>query len=208
MQGHPPNIRRSLAEKLRKPVSFLAAALLIASLVFTRTTWSQTLWSEIMEQAGFLLIFLAVLGRVWCTLYIAGRKNRELCTTGPYELCRNPLYLFSLAGLTGICLAAGSLSTAVVATAVYLFYYRAVIGGEEQRLQAIFGDDFTRYKESTPRFFPRWIIPHSNHSLQVESRIFTRSLREVAWFLIAIVFIEIIEKLKDLNAIHCILMPF
>src|SRR5262245_36841884 len=43
------------------------------------------------------LTFAAGAGaRFWATLYIGGRKERELVTDGPYSLCRHPLYLGSL----------------------------------------------------------------------------------------------------------------
>jgi hypothetical protein len=32
---------------------------------------------------------VASLGRMWCSLYIAGSKDKELITNGPYSLCRN-----------------------------------------------------------------------------------------------------------------------
>ena len=197
----------STAEKLRKPVSFAIAACLLALLVTTRPAWYGTIPCEVLEQLGFLLIFLAVLGRVWCTLFIAGRKNRELCVAGPYELCRNPLYLFSFIGLLGVCLGSGSLSLTILAAAAYLLYYRGVIRGEEQRLAAIFGDAFDRYIASTPRFWPRWVKPQGNHTLQVESKIFTRSLGEVIWFLVAINLLEIIDLLKDRHLLGWFVLP-
>lgn len=194
-------------ERLRKPVSFLMAAIFLVLLVITKPANFGSLLYEILEQAGFVLVFVAVLGRIWCTLYIAGRKNRELCTVGPYELCRNPLYLFSLIGLVGICLAAANILLAIVAATAYLLYYQGVIRGEERRLAAIFEADFDRYVASTPRFWPRWRIPCSCAILQVDSRIFTRSLAEVIWFLLAITFIEVVEILKDCHLFKAIILP-
>lgn len=194
-------------ERLRKPVSFLMAAIFLVLLVITKPANFGSLLYEILEQSGFVLVFVAVLGRIWCTLYIAGRKNRELCTVGPYELCRNPLYLFSLIGLVGICLAAANILLAIVAATAYLLYYQGVIRGEERRLAAIFEADFDRYVASTPRFWPRWRIPRSCAILQVDSRIFTRSLAEVIWFLLAITFIEVVEILKDCHLFKAIILP-
>lgn len=198
---------KSGIEKLRKPVSFATVALLLVLLVVTKPARFGSIPYEILEQFGFILVFVAVLGRIWCTLYIAGRKSRELCTVGPYEVCRNPLYLFSLIGLVGICLAAANILLAILSATVYLLYYRGVIRGEERRLAAIFGADFARYVASTPRFWPRLRIPRNSDNLMVNSQIFTRSLMEVIWFLLAINFVEIIEQVKLSNVFGGIVLP-
>jgi protein-S-isoprenylcysteine O-methyltransferase Ste14 len=55
--------------------------------------------------AGFLLMMTAVLCRVWTSAHIAGHKDAQLITFGPYSVCRHPLYAFSLVGGLGIGLA-------------------------------------------------------------------------------------------------------
>jgi protein-S-isoprenylcysteine O-methyltransferase Ste14 len=50
---------------------------------------------EFLEMAGVSLALLCVAGRMWSSLYIGSRKNRELVTAGPYSITRNPLYFFS-----------------------------------------------------------------------------------------------------------------
>jgi protein-S-isoprenylcysteine O-methyltransferase Ste14 len=199
---------KSKNEKLRKPVSFVIAILLLAFLVSTKSKNFNTPVYEVMELVGFCFIFLAAIGRIWCTLYIAGRKNKVLCSEGPYSMCRNPLYLFSFVGLVGICLAGQNIILAAIAAAIYLICYHFVIEGEEERLQRVFGENFTNYIASTPRFWPRLSIPRDYQILEVDTKIFTRSLREVIWFLLAIIFIEIIEELKTDGVIPFHLLPF
>ena len=185
----------------------MIAAILLGLLVMTQPAQLGSVPYAILEQVGSVLVFVAVLGRIWCTLYIAGRKNRQLCCAGPYAMCRNPLYLFSFIGLVGICLAAANILLALVSSAAYLLYYQGVIRGEERRLAAIFETDFDRYVASTPRFWPHLKLPRNGDILQVDSRIFTRSLAEVIWFLLALNFVEIIKQLK-LNAVfHGISLP-
>lgn len=184
------------------------AMILIAFVVATKPLGFETILYKIMELTGFFLIFIAVSGRIWCTLYIAGRKNRELCTSGPYELCRNPLYFFSFIGFMGVFLAAQSIILAVVAAAIFLVYYAGVIKGEEIRLHSLFGEPFKLYLESTPKFWPRLFIPKESHTLLVNSSIFTRSLREVIWFLFAIILVEVIEMLKVARAFDFFILPY
>lgn len=200
--------QRSGIERLRKPLSFVIAAVLLVLLVITRPANFESVPYEILEQLGFLMVFVAVLGRIWCTLYIAGRKNRELCTAGPYEVCRNPLYLFSFIGLVGICFAAQNILLGIVSASAYLLFYHGVIRGEERRLADIFGPDFNRYIATTPRFWPRLRRPSHAGILQVDSRIFTSSLMEVIWFLVAINLVEILEWLKLSRIFAGIVLPW
>ena len=58
--------------------------------------------------AGFVCVALACLGRIWCSLFIAGHKDEVLVTTGPYAHCRHPLYSFSMVGALGLGLASKS----------------------------------------------------------------------------------------------------
>ena len=50
----------------------------------------------------------------WSSLYIAGRKGRELVTVGPYSTCRNPLYFFSIVGAAGMGAQSGSLTLGLI----------------------------------------------------------------------------------------------
>src|SRR5882672_454668 len=65
-------------------------------------------WHYLTGFAGFMLVALACLGRIWCSLFIAGHKDEVLVTTGPYALCRHPLYSFSLLGALGLGLTSRS----------------------------------------------------------------------------------------------------
>src|SRR4051812_10402869 len=52
--------------------------------------------------AGFLCIALACLGRIWCSVFIAGHKDLALVTTGPFARLRHPLYACSMVGALGL----------------------------------------------------------------------------------------------------------
>ena len=163
----------------------------------------------VMELVGFILIFVAVLGRMWCILYIGGRKNRELCRIGPYAMCRNPLYLFSFIGLVGICVGAQAVIPAIAAIVTFLSFYWWVIRREETRLAAIFEADFVKYCAEVPRFWPRrWPAKLVAHTVEVDGRAFTRALREVFWFLFAIILVEGLEALKELPSWPHYTLPF
>ena len=54
-----------------------------------------------LRDAGFALLAVAALWRIWCALFIAGTKNGELCDRGTVLVVRNPLYLGNFAGVVG-----------------------------------------------------------------------------------------------------------
>lgn len=192
---HPGMSTSSLLapERWRKPVSFCFALAWLAAALFLQPAGFGEGWHEGLEWVGFALLIVAALGRVWAYLHIGGRKNEHLCTTGPYSLCRNPLYFFSFVGVAGASLALQHALLALASALVFLAYYSLVIRAEEIRLHGLFGAAFTDYARAVPRFWPRPAAPDHDRELIVQPRLFARTLVEVFWFLAAIVFIELIE---------------
>ncbi|OYR30337.1 MULTISPECIES: methyltransferase family protein [Hyphomicrobiales] len=188
---------KSPVERKRTLVTWLLAPAWLTMLIATQPEGFETLGYSLVEFLGFFLVFAAVLGRLWCTLYIGGRKDLDLCQSGPYSLSRNPLYFFSFLGLIGVCLAAQNISLAVISAVVFFGYYRSVIKNEEKRLLSLFGTDYILYMARVPRFFPRRYIPENEDILLVQSQAFIRSLKDVSWFLAGIVGIEVIEELRQ-----------
>jgi protein-S-isoprenylcysteine O-methyltransferase Ste14 len=189
-------------EKLRKPISFLMASILVFLLVFVQPLEAGTLLKEILKLVGLFLVFAGVLGRILCTVYIGGRKNRELCQSGIYGMCRNPLYFFSFLGFVGICLVSKNLTLAAGAAVLFLILYRAVIRSEEKKLAGIFPEEFPVYERNVPRFWPRSFAFKDNQTLQVSTKIFISSLSEVLWFLVALIAVEGIQILRAHGVIH------
>lgn len=199
------NTKKGKIERLRKPISFLAAATLIFLLVFVEPRGAHTLPKELLKLAGFFLVFTGALGRILCTLYIGGRKNKELCQSSVYGMCRNPLYFFSFLGLTGICLSSQNLSLTLLACTLFLILYRAVIRSEEKKLLGVFPDDFPNYERNVPRFWPRSFAIKDTQILQVNTKIFMSSLSEVLWFLAALIAVEGIGMLRSHGMIPTVL---
>ena len=167
-----------------------------------------TVFGEVLVLCGYSLLIAAALGRVWCAIYISGRKDRELCQEGPYSLSRNPLYFFSLLGAVGFFAALANLAFAVAAAVVYLGYYRYVIRSEEQRLAQLFGTAYETYSQRTPRFFPAWRAPQGIDSYTIRPKIIERALKEVVWFLLVIVFAEALESIHEAGHLVIFRLPF
>ncbi|MGC8720258.1 MAG: methyltransferase family protein, partial [Thermodesulforhabdaceae bacterium] len=91
-------------ERLRIPLSGLFAGLLIVLIGISRSRWEDIAKFVTMIQfiVGIILVGIASMGRLWCSLYIAGYKKSRLITQGPYSMCRHPLYFFSFLGWVGV----------------------------------------------------------------------------------------------------------
>jgi protein-S-isoprenylcysteine O-methyltransferase Ste14 len=182
--GTIPSTPKGLLASIRIPATRGAVGLLIAGLLMTRSTWAEDapVAAAALMAAGLLLTGVAAAGRLWCSIYIAGRKNRTLVMDGPYSMCRNPLYLFSLLGAAGVVMATGMISVTVAMVLLFLLYYRPVIRAEEIRLAGLFGEEFSSYRERVPRFIPRWSLFRHGESPEVNPRVFLDHALCVIWF--------------------------
>ena len=78
-----------------------------------------------------------------------------LITTGPFALCRNPLYVGNLLLWAGFTLWSGLLWMLPITLGLFIVYYRSIIDWEEALLTERFGDAYRQYVRETPRWWPR-----------------------------------------------------
>lgn len=83
------------------------------------------------------------------------RKDRELATSGPYALTRNPLYFGSAFLAAGFIVAGNSWPAGVLVALYFGIFYYAVMRNEESDLRARFGTAFNEYCARVPLFIPR-----------------------------------------------------
>lgn len=114
-----------------------------------------TAFQEMLELLGILMIFLGIIGRLWSTLYIGGRKGVELVTGGPYSVTRNPLYFFSTLAVAGMGAQTGSIVATLGVAAVAVVALHVVIRREERFLNQTLGSGYQAYCARVPRFWPR-----------------------------------------------------
>lgn len=147
----------------------------------------------ILEALGTLAIFVAIAGRGWSLFYIGGRKNSELVDFGPYSICRNPLYFFSLVGIAGIGAQTGSLvCMAVFVAAAYLAFDMAM-RGEEAYLGSRYGGAFNDYRRSVPRLLPDPSLWRECEDIPLRSMRAVGSLRDGIVFLGAWLAVELVR---------------
>ncbi|MGC4073439.1 MAG: isoprenylcysteine carboxylmethyltransferase family protein [Nibricoccus sp.] len=168
-------------------------------ILFTSSRWEAVtpVIAELLFFFGVICVGIAALGRVWCSLYIAGRKDRQLVCEGPYSLTRNPLYFFSFIGIIGAGLATETITIPLFFLATFSIYYPFVISAEERKLAVLFPQDFPSYCQRVPRFFPRLAGFIEPDSYTVNPSIVRRHMCSVVWFIWIVGFLEIIELLHE-----------
>jgi protein-S-isoprenylcysteine O-methyltransferase Ste14 len=163
---------------------FVAVGMLTA-LPFIQSHWPVgDAFNEGLESAGLVLLVVCIAGRVWCSAYIGGRKNYELVTAGPFSVVRNPLYLFSLIGVTGIGLLTGMLTVTILFWVIFLSYHHATILREEVSLQAAYGESYRDYMRRVPRWLPNPRLWQEPTTIEVQPRFPYLTLRDVGWILL------------------------
>ncbi|GAB4064881.1 isoprenylcysteine carboxylmethyltransferase family protein [Ancylobacter sonchi] len=185
--------RRILAIKV---VALITVVLILVS----HSAWGKdSLATTAMRTTGLCLIMATVIGRLWATLYIGGRKNAALITSGPYSITRNPLYFFSIAGAAGIGLVFGSLVIAGCLSSFIAALLIAKARDEAAMLGARFGVSYQAYAARVPLLWPRpslyrdadapSFLPHALH----------RALRDGSLFLLSVPMGELVAYAKDVG---------
>ena len=151
-----------------------------------------------LGSVGWLVFLAGAAMRLWATLYVGGRKGKELITNGPYAFCRNPLYVGSFLIALSVGLFLNSAVAVVGALLASVAFLAWVIPIEEARLSARFGDKYRAYCAATPRLIPS--VPRRNGSegqITVElGPLMTEVSRSVGWLIIPIL-CDLVTFLRD-----------
>jgi len=81
--------------------------------------------------------------------------TQKLLIDGPFKQCRNPMTFGTVMAYLGVGILVGSLSSIVfilIIGGLLLTYLKKF---EERELEMRFGEEYVKYKENTPFFFPR-----------------------------------------------------
>ncbi|HRR06084.1 MAG TPA: isoprenylcysteine carboxylmethyltransferase family protein, partial [Victivallales bacterium] len=170
------------------------------------------------------MVSIAVFGRSWCSVYLAGFKNIKLVTTGPFSISRNPLYLFSFIGMLGVAFSTETFTIPLITTIFFIFYYSAIIKSEEKRLSERFKDEFISYVNTVPKFIPKirdiiFIIKSSSmprkmkdsistgifkeeNILEVSPRQIRTAIIDNIWFVVLLGFIRLLHSMQNIGILH------
>ncbi|MHC5231631.1 methyltransferase family protein [Brucella sp. LJL56] len=178
--------------------------LLVVALLFV-SSQSTGHFHEYIEAFGLSLIVAAIIGRMWCTLYIGGRKSAEIVRSGPYSVTRNPLYVFSSIGAMGIGAQTGSIIIAAAFGVLCYLAFSVVIRTEEKFLKQNFGQPYEAYCASVPRFFPKFSLFRDDKELIVRPDRIYRTFTDGLVFFVAYPFFEFVEYLQDSHVLPVLL---
>jgi protein-S-isoprenylcysteine O-methyltransferase Ste14 len=181
----------------------IAVALVLA---VSGSAWELTFMDAVLFMIGAVLAGAATVGRLWCSIYIAGYKDGTLITVGPYSVSRHPLYFFSALGALGVGFATETVTFAVVFAAWFWLFYPAVMDAEERKLLELHGARFADYCRRVPRFFPRWGLLAEPETYAVRPDRFRGHLFDALWFVWALGLLEILEALHNYKLLPTLLV--
>jgi protein-S-isoprenylcysteine O-methyltransferase Ste14 len=177
---------RPKVERWRRVWTFLASGVWLFTAAVTDSRWGEeSPLGLVLFSLGCLLTGVGCLGRVWCLAFISGQKSGMLVTDGPYSLCRNPLYLFSLLATVGAGLASCTFTIALLVLVGFGAYYPNVMMSESRRLAEMFGDTYRAYAQTTPALLPAFGRFHESSEHVINSRSFRRGVFDAFWFFVA-----------------------
>ncbi len=190
-------------EKFRAFISRVFAVILIVLICFSGSLWDEKVpfVSTLLFFCGIILVGIASLGRLWCSIYIGGYKTSKLITQGPYSMCRNPLYFFSLLGALGLGLVTGTLFIPLLIFVAFGLYYPFVIKSEENQLMNLHKSEFEVYVKKVPRFFPKMSILQEPDEYLIKPLVFKEHMLSAIWFIWFSGIIVFIKGLHDINFI-------
>ena len=186
----------------RFKLSKIFSTLLIILILFSGSIWEdRKLISDALFLAGALLVSVATVGRLWCSLYISGYKNNALITTGPYSVNRNPLYFFSLLGAVGVGLGTETVTVPSIILIAFSLYYPFVIRKEEKHLRNIHGKRFDDYCREIPRFFPTFSRFTEPDSYVAKPKVFRKRVLNALWFVWILGILELVEAFHEYSVV-------
>ncbi|XPS90120.1 isoprenylcysteine carboxyl methyltransferase family protein [Desulfosarcina variabilis str. Montpellier] len=199
-----------MIEKIRIALSrvFVLALLMIILLSSSATNQRWPLFAETLFFMGVVLAAVASMGRLWCSVYIAGYKTDVLVMQGPYSMTRNPLYFFSLIGAMGVALATETLIIPILVLFAFAAYYPFVIKSEESVLLKRHGNAFSNYFKTVPRFFPKMSGFMEPDTYVVRPKVIKRHMLDALWFVWLLGFLELIEVLHELEMLPTLLWVY
>lgn len=121
-------------------------------------------------------------------------KNKELTTSGPYRLIRNPLYAGSFLMMFGACGLMDHWLAPLLMVVSILLIYQFTVHSEERRLHRAYGQAWTEYARRTPRFVPR-TLSFDFSNWRVSQWLKNREYAAVLTTALVMVLIELWEQL-------------
>lgn len=137
----------------------------------------------LLQLTGLVCVACAALGRVWCSVFIAGYKDAELVRAGPYSALRHPLYALSLLAMLGIGLTTRSAALTVALLVVFAAIHARAAREEDRLLRSAHGEAFERYAATVDAFRPRWSAYRVPQALEIRPRVLWKAFLDAGTLL-------------------------
>ncbi len=196
-------------ERRRRPLTIVFGISVACVLLVAESHWqTHGLVREILFLIGITLAGIGTLGRTWSNFYISGYKSSHLVQSGPYSICRNPLYFFSAIGMIGIGLCTGMAAIPVALLLFFAAYYPVIISCEESRLLIHHPADFAEYCRTTPVFWPRLSGYREPETYTVFPRMMRKYIADGFWFIALAALARIIAVLHETDVLPALVRLF
>ena len=180
-------------QQMRRLILALLIFVIGFGLLFVGSAWGDSIGHEMIELIGLGLITFGILGRMWSTLYIGGKKAQMVVSDGPYSIMRNPLYFFSAIAATGAGAQTGTISFALFFGLITVIAFHVVIYREEGFLSEHFGEVYAKYCSKVPRFFPKPSLFNEPDVLEISTgRLYSTFLDGLVFF-VSLPLLELVE---------------
>jgi protein-S-isoprenylcysteine O-methyltransferase Ste14 len=122
-------------------------------------------FSTLRQILGWPLVAFGFILMYWTLIFFIRERGtpfplnppRNLITSGPYGITRNPMLGGGFISFFGIGLLLGSVTLFLVATPLLVLLFTIFVKRiEEPELTKRFGDDYVQYQKQVPRFFPKF----------------------------------------------------
>lgn len=179
-----PSVRNSFAYRTRMWFTGISLGVgLILSALNRPLTPLPGHWDFGLDLLGGLVFVAGAAIRIWSSTYICSRKSRDVVRTGPYSVCRNPLYWGTFLMVAALPLLLKSPLLAASMVPPILLYLFAVVPVEEAVMASRHGEDYASYCRQVSRWWPNLFGYDKGEALDGQSEGFYGECYRLRWWL-------------------------
>ncbi|OPZ82827.1 MAG: Isoprenylcysteine carboxyl methyltransferase (ICMT) family protein [bacterium ADurb.Bin429] len=204
----PPPAQQSFLVRRRTALPLVVLLLALPLILFTSHPWPEIgILDYSLNTLGYLLIFGGIIGRLWATLYIGGRKAETVMRTGPYSIVRHPLYVSNLLLGIGFGLLTENFILLGAIVVFFVIQYTATIRFEERLMLERFGEAYRSYQRDVPRFLPNFTRYTDEPPVSIHMPALRKELLTSLCFIVLIPVIQLVVLLQELGVVRHIIIP-